>query len=138
MRAVLSDDAVTMRDPSGLKAAEFTALSWPRRTAISVAGAGSQMRAILSDEAVTMRDPSGLKAAEDTTPPWPPRAKRQFACDTAAASAAAAGEALVLSAGNARAVGGARAANLRALSKTLFGSLAPGNSARVVTFWWSS
>ena len=64
MRAVLSSDAVTMRDPSGLKAADITAPSWPRRTAISLAVAASQMRAVLSYDAVTMRDPSGLKAAE--------------------------------------------------------------------------
>ena len=59
-------DAVTMRDPSGLKAADVTASSWPRRTAISLAVAASQMRAVLSDDAVTMRDPSGLKAADLT------------------------------------------------------------------------
>jgi hypothetical protein len=63
MRAVWSHDAVTMRDPSGLKAAEFTWPSWPRRIAISLALAASQMRA-LSAAAVTMRDPSGLKAAD--------------------------------------------------------------------------
>ena len=50
-----------MRDPSGLKAAENTDSSWPRRTAISLAVAASQMRAVLSYDAVTMRDPSGLK-----------------------------------------------------------------------------
>jgi hypothetical protein len=55
-----------MRDPSGLKAAEFTPPSWPRRTAISLPVAASQMRAVLSVDAVTMRDPSGLKAAEVT------------------------------------------------------------------------
>jgi hypothetical protein len=38
MRAVLSFDAVTMRDPSGLKAAEITKPSWPRRIAISLTG----------------------------------------------------------------------------------------------------
>jgi hypothetical protein len=38
--AVLSDDAVTMRDPSGLKAAEITWPSWPRRTAIFRGGRG--------------------------------------------------------------------------------------------------
>ena len=70
MRAVLYD-AVTMRDPSGLKAAELTASSWPRRTAISLAVAASQMRAVLSSDAVTMRDPSGLKAAEFTRSSWP-------------------------------------------------------------------
>ena len=59
-------DAVTMRDPSGLKAAEYTVSSWPRRTAISLPVAASQMRAVLSADAVTMRDPSGLKAADCT------------------------------------------------------------------------
>src|SRR5215831_19708557 len=73
MRAVWSSDAVTMRDPSGLKAAEFTKRSWPRRTAISLALAASQMRAVLSFDAVTMRDPSGLKAAEFTALSWPRR-----------------------------------------------------------------
>src|SRR5262245_39299683 len=102
MRAVLSSEAVTMRDPSGLRAAEFTV-----------------MRAVLSSDAVTICDPSGLKAAEFTAPSWPPRAKRQIACETAAASAAAAGEALVLSAGNARSMRVPRDANLSALSKSL-------------------
>src|SRR5215831_15343418 len=37
----MSPDAVTMRDPSGLKAAEFTMPSW-RRTAICLALAASQ------------------------------------------------------------------------------------------------
>jgi hypothetical protein len=40
MRAVLSFDAVRMRDPSGLKAAEYTTPSWPRRTARGVPNAG--------------------------------------------------------------------------------------------------
>jgi len=35
MRAVQSHDAVTMREPSGLKAAENTSLAWPLRNAIS-------------------------------------------------------------------------------------------------------
>jgi hypothetical protein len=35
MRAVISDEAVRMRDPSGLNAANLTELKWPRRTAIS-------------------------------------------------------------------------------------------------------
>src|SRR6266481_4037082 len=51
-----------MRDPSRLKAAEFTVLSWPRRTAISSAVRASQIRAVLSADAVTTRDPSGLDA----------------------------------------------------------------------------
>src|SRR6516162_1258462 len=73
MRIVLYD-AVTMRDPSGLKAAEFTSAPWPSRAAISLPRAASQMRAVQSVEAVTMRDPSGLKAAERRSPPWPRRA----------------------------------------------------------------
>src|ERR1700730_7293588 len=72
-RAVLSPDAVTMRDPSGLNAAEYTSSSWPRRTAISLALAASQMRAVLSIDAVTMRDPSVRKAADFTSSSWPRR-----------------------------------------------------------------
>ena len=64
MRAVLSYDAVTMRAPSGLKAADVTSSSCPRRTVISLPVAASQMRAVLSNDAVTMRAPSGLNAAE--------------------------------------------------------------------------
>jgi hypothetical protein len=41
-------------------------LSCPRRTAISLAVAASQMRALPSSDAVTMRDPSGLNAAKFT------------------------------------------------------------------------
>ena len=63
MRAVLSDDAVTMRDRSGLKAAEFTTSSNSCFT-INLPLAPSQMRTALSADAVTMRDRSGLKAAE--------------------------------------------------------------------------
>ena len=37
MRAVLSNDAVTIREPSGLKPAEVISSSWPHRTAISLA-----------------------------------------------------------------------------------------------------
>ena len=74
----MSYDAVTMRDPSGLKAAEITWASWPRRTAISLPLA-SQMRAVWSDDAVTMRDPSGLKAAEPTKPSCPRRTAISFA-----------------------------------------------------------
>src|SRR5262245_55048141 len=83
MRAVLSHDAVTMRNPSGLKAAERTIPTWPRRTAISLPLAGSQMRAaqwrrtaislplvasqmraVQSLDAVTTRHSSELSAAE--------------------------------------------------------------------------
>src|SRR6266540_1129692 len=70
MRAV-SRDAVTMREPSELKTAEITRLSWPRRTAISMAFAASQMRAVLSADAVTMREPSRLKPAKVTASRWP-------------------------------------------------------------------
>jgi len=66
IRTVLSFDAVTMRDPSGLKAADCTELSCPRNTAISFAVAVSQIRAVLSHYAVTMRDPSALNAADCT------------------------------------------------------------------------
>src|SRR6516162_6955868 len=125
MRAVLSDDAVTMRDPSGLKAAEVTPFSWPRRTTISLALAASQMRAVLSPDAVTMREPSGLKAADNTKLSWP-------------ASAAAAGEVLVLSVGNASSMRVPRDANLRALSNSLRDSVAEESSLRMLAFACSS
>ena len=55
-----------MREPSGLKAADLTKSSWPRRTAISLAVTASQIRTVVSAEAVTMREPSGLKATDLT------------------------------------------------------------------------
>jgi hypothetical protein len=58
-------DAVTMREPSELKTAEFTNRSWPRGTAIFLPVAVSQTGAVMSTDAVTMREPSGLRAA-----PW--------------------------------------------------------------------
>ena len=48
MRAVLSADAVTMRDPSGLKAAECTASLMAAQDRDLLAVAASQMRAVLS------------------------------------------------------------------------------------------
>jgi hypothetical protein len=71
MRAVLSHDGVTMRDPSGLNAGEFW--NGPDTSAISRAVAVSQMRAVISDEAVRMRDPSGLNATNLTELKWPRR-----------------------------------------------------------------
>ena len=61
----LVEEAVTMREPSGQKAAEvYDGPPCPRRTAIGSPVVASQMRAVLSSDAVTMRPPSGLKAAE--------------------------------------------------------------------------
>jgi hypothetical protein len=51
-----------MRDPSGLKAAEYTLPVWSLSTTISLPVAASQTRAVWSPDAVTMRDPSGLKS----------------------------------------------------------------------------
>ena len=48
VRAVLSADAVTIRTPSQLNAADSTACSCPRSTAISFPVAASQMRAVSS------------------------------------------------------------------------------------------
>jgi len=62
----LSTEAVTMRVPSGLKAAEWTTPMWPSNTARLWPEAESQSRAVLSREAVTMRVPSGLNAADLT------------------------------------------------------------------------
>ena len=103
---------------------------------VSLALAASQMRAVLSADAVTMRDPSALKAAAHGKLSWP--ARRQFSCETATASAAAADEALVLSAGKARSMRVPRAASLTALSKSLRDSLAAESSARMLACAWAS
>jgi hypothetical protein len=65
-RAVVSRDAVAMRLPSGLKAADSSAALWPRRTSGSPVPSAFHTRAVVSDDAVTRRVPSGLKAAETT------------------------------------------------------------------------
>src|SRR5262245_973413 len=117
MRAVLSLDAVTMRDPSGLNVAEFTASLWPRRTAISLLLPASQMRAVVSHDAVTMRDPSGLTVAEDTASLCPPRPRCHLVCPSVTANAAAAGDALTAPGGNLRSMRVPCDANLSALSK---------------------
>jgi hypothetical protein len=66
-RAVSSRDAVTMRRPSGLKAALITHNSWPLSgSLIGWPLAASQIRAVLSEDAVTIRVPSGLNAALQT------------------------------------------------------------------------
>ncbi len=64
--AVLSSLAVTMRSPSGLKAADKTDPAWPARVRSSAPVWASQTLAVLSALAVTMRSPSGLKAADKT------------------------------------------------------------------------
>ena len=55
---MVSFEAVTMRAPSGLKEAEVTSRAWPRRTAISLAVAASQMRAVLSSDVTIPIDPA--------------------------------------------------------------------------------
>ena len=62
-RAVLSNEAVTTRLPSGLNAAVRTIAVCPWREAMVVPESASQTRAV-SPEAVTTRLPSGLNAAE--------------------------------------------------------------------------
>ena len=71
MRAVLSPDAVTMRDPSGLKAAESRS-SWPRRTAIS----WRSRRPRCGRSCPRRRDdarPVGAEGGGNTTSSWPRR-----------------------------------------------------------------
>ena len=65
-RAVLSNEAVMTRLPSGLNAAELTHSVCPSREARVLPESASQTRAVLSCEAVTTRLPSGLNAAELT------------------------------------------------------------------------
>ena len=66
-RTVSSQDAVTLRLPSGLNAALDTMSLWPLSgPPIGWPVATSQMRAVLSRDAVTMRVPSGLNVALNT------------------------------------------------------------------------
>jgi hypothetical protein len=59
-RAVLSEDAVTMRWPSGLNAALNTRSAWPvSGSPIGLPVAASHSRVVASEDAVTMRLPSG-------------------------------------------------------------------------------
>ena len=69
-RAVLSQDAVTMRLPSGLNAALDTVSPWPSSASpIGLPVSASHSRAVLSADAVTIRLPSsGLNAALVTVP----------------------------------------------------------------------
>ena len=79
MRAVLSADAVTMRDPSGLKAADYGARMASQDRDL-LAGGGVPDAGGLVPEAVTMREPSGLKTARSTWPSCPPKLSRQLDC----------------------------------------------------------
>src|SRR5439155_1567654 len=68
IRAVLSPEAVTTRDPSGLKLAATTPPSCRSGSPSGLPVRASQSRAVLSQEAVTTRDPSALKLAATTAP----------------------------------------------------------------------
>ena len=66
-RAVLSAEAVTIRSPDRLNAAQLTAPScWKMKIWAPVRA--SHSRAVLSLDAVTMRSPEGLNAAQLTAP----------------------------------------------------------------------
>src|SRR6185503_10277970 len=69
--AVLSLDAVTMRWPSELHAADLTEASWPLRTMVAPRPSAVHTLAVLSLDIVTMCCPSGLHAADSTSYSWP-------------------------------------------------------------------
>src|SRR5258705_60461 len=73
-RAVASEDAVTMRLPSGLHAADVTLSEWPLKTMGAPVPSAFQTRAVPSADAVTMYLLSGLHDAELTRSSWPLRA----------------------------------------------------------------
>jgi hypothetical protein len=73
IRAVWSQEAVTTRVPSGLKAAAKTPSVCPVRVATGWPVAAFQIRAVWSQDAVTTRVPSGLKAAAKIAPVCPVR-----------------------------------------------------------------
>ena len=64
--AVLSALAVTMREPSGLNAADRRGPVCPLSVRTSAPVLASQTFAVRSSLAVTMREPSGLNDADDT------------------------------------------------------------------------
>ena len=64
IRAVLSAEAVTISDPSGLKLPDSTKSSCPRSTATCLPVLVSHSRAVLSSDAVMMRSPFGSKFAD--------------------------------------------------------------------------
>jgi hypothetical protein len=65
-RAVLSEEAVTMRNPSGLNTALRTGPLCSLRILSGSPLLASQILAVLSSEAVTTRVPSGLNEAKLT------------------------------------------------------------------------
>ena len=77
IRAVLSQEAVTISFPLGLKAASMRT-SRPLITPIGRPLAASQICAVLSPDAVTMRVPSGLNATLSTAH-WMPFEGEDFA-----------------------------------------------------------
>src|SRR5262249_5083540 len=72
-RAVWSDEEVTTRLPSGLKATVLISFLCPARTNSNRPVAASQRRAVLSGYRLpeTRCDPSGLKSTELTAAEWP-------------------------------------------------------------------
>ena len=79
IRAVLSQEAVTISFPLGLKAASMRT-SRPLITPIGRPLAASQICAVLSPDAVTMRVPSGLNATPPMDPLWPSAGRRSGRC----------------------------------------------------------
>jgi hypothetical protein len=65
-RRVVSQEAVTIRAPSGENAADRTPPLWPRKASSSRPEGASHTRAVWSVEPVTIRVPSGENAAERT------------------------------------------------------------------------
>src|SRR6266436_2608544 len=86
-----SKDAVTMRLPSGLKAALVTPCSWPLRDSpMGLPVSASHSRAAPSSDTVMMRLLSGLNVALISRPSWPrtlrSRSARQAASNASSAS----------------------------------------------------
>src|SRR5947199_156037 len=69
-RAVLSQEAVTIRRPSALKLAASTGRLWRNGSPTGLPLCASHTRAVLSLEAVTIRRPSALKLAAVTPSSW--------------------------------------------------------------------
>src|SRR5207244_2254194 len=74
-RSVLSNDPVSTRAPSRLKATEVTVSSWPVKARIALPVAPSHRQAVLSNDPVSTRAPSRLKATDVIELPCPLKAR---------------------------------------------------------------
>jgi hypothetical protein len=117
---VRSQEAVTIRAPSGLKAAKYSEPSWPRNTVTGLPSA-FQTRAVRSSATVTTRAPSGLTAPCRTLPLCP-RSETRAPPSTPSRVAVSVDEVSALRPSAATATNSGRPVSLRSTVRSSFGS----------------